>query len=224
MPFHDEAADWLKERLAKARAAERSRPTHPLTRRALPPPSVKVSPAPSYPHQPPSQVATAFRRRTGRDPAPPRAPVRQLPTRPGSLQPAIGAPESNIAQFLRRGGVRPDRTTIGGAGKVMPSVVAQQPEPVTPRERLGAWREAFFGEGQPTEDSYRGIGPGAARVPVRDVIQAFETAPERHGPIVGTAIKMAPRIAAAAPMLLLPGGKGIKPAVGTMLTPGGASQ
>jgi len=245
MSFYDEAADWLKEILAKARAgwlasrryARSSRPTHPETREALPPPSVGVTPAPSYPHQPPSQVATAFRRRTGRDPAPPRAPVRQLPTRPGSLQPAIGAPESNIAQFLREGGVRPDvsstRLPLTTPRAVTPRVVAQQPEPVgvygltkgqfsatTPRERLGAWREAFFGAGRPTEDSYRGVGPGAAPVPARDVIQAFETAPERYGPIVGTAIKMAPRIAAAAPMLLLPGG--IKPAVGTMLTKGGA--
>ena len=127
MPFYDEAADWLKESLAKARAGWLASRRYARGSR-LPRPSVRVTPAPSYPHQPPSQVATAFRRRTGRDPAPPRAPVRQLPVR--------RAPESNIAQFLREGGVRPDvsstRLPLTTPRAVTPRVVAQQPEPVTP--------------------------------------------------------------------------------------------
>ena len=164
MSFHDEAADWLKEILAKARAgwlasrryARSSRPTHPETREALPPPSVGVTPAPSYPHQPPSQVATAFRRRTGRDPAPPRAPVRQLPVR--------RAPESNIAQFLREGGVRPDvsstRLPLTTPRAVTPRMVAQQPEPVTP----SGWQDLL---GKVTPDQWGFAG---------DAWKYFETA------------------------------------------------
>ena len=84
MPFHDKASDWLKEQLAKARAS------HPVARRSLPPTfgSAVIPPVlPPTGSQAPSQVAEAFRRRTGIDPAPPR----RLPT-PISLRRTPVAP------------------------------------------------------------------------------------------------------------------------------------
>ena len=163
MPFHDEAADWLKERLAKVRAAERSRPTHPETRRALPPPSVKVSPAPSYPHQPASQVDTAFRRRTGRDPAPPRAPVRQLPTRPGSIQSLFHPDElpatPNVARFLQQGGIRPDQ-----APAVPPPSVQVTPAPLQDRLQWDEILADAFRNFETLRTTTNLVSPGAAQI------------------------------------------------------------